>query len=183
MFQYGIDASFIDWQNEDMDIIPASHKHATGVAAIWNFYIRETIATFNSAEKSVAEVIELIDAKTQVKQPILVAVIDDQVIGFATYGAFRSGVGYARVAEHTIQLSKSALGQGTGRMLMNELELFGLSNGIHSFFAGISGENQGAVKFHAAVGYAHVTTIPKVGWKFDRWHDLILMRKELGIKE
>ncbi|MEM7242895.1 MAG: N-acetyltransferase family protein [Pseudomonadota bacterium] len=162
-----------------MDIIPATHLHATGIADIWNHYIRASIATFNSAEKTPKDIALMINVKMRDNCPFFVAVLDGNVVGFATYGPFRSGVGYARVAEHTIQLHKKAFGKGIGRALMTQLEKFGKEHGLCSFFAGISGENSDAVKFHTALGFEHVADIPSVGWKFDRWHDLILMRKDL----
>jgi phosphinothricin acetyltransferase len=29
------------------------------------------------------------------------------------------------------------------------------------------------------MGYTEVGRLPQVGWKFDRWHDLVLMQKIL----
>ena len=162
-----------------MLIAPATESDAPPITEIWNHYIRETIATFNSVEQSISEIEQMIADKSTKDHPFLVAREEDGVVGFATYGEFRSGAGYARVVEHTIQLRPDAQGKGVGRALMSRLEVHGKSHKLHSFFAGISGENIDGIKFHEAVGFEHVTTIPKVGWKFDCWHDLILMRKEL----
>ncbi len=48
-----------------------------------------------------------------------------------------------------------------------------------SLVAGIGGENEDAIAFHAHLGFAEVGRIRKAGWKFDRWHDLVLMQKFL----
>jgi phosphinothricin acetyltransferase len=51
--------------------------------------------------------------------------------------------------------------------------------GHHSMIAGVAGENAGGAAFHAAIGYREIARLPQVGWKFGRWHDLVLMQKIL----
>ena len=162
-----------------MEIRPATENDADQIAAIWNHYIRDTIATFNPVEKSSDEIKQMLDEKRANAEPFCVATISDTVAGFATYGAFRGGEGYRFVKEHTIQLRPEMQGRGLGRMLMDAIEAHVKSNDIQSLFAGISAENEAAVKFHSAIGFQHVGKLERVGWKFDRWHDLILMRKEM----
>jgi phosphinothricin acetyltransferase len=43
----------------------------------------------------------------------------------------------------------------------------------------VAGENAGALAFHARVGFAEVGRIPRAGWKFGRWLDLVLMQRLL----
>ena len=162
-----------------MNIRPATTEDADQIAAIWNHYIRDTIATFNPVEKSSDEIKQMLEEKRKNAEPFSVATISDTVAGFATYGAFWGGEGYRFVKEHTIQLRPEMLARGLGRMLMDAIEDHAKSHDIQSLFAGISAENEAAEKFHSAVGFQHVGRLERVGWKFDRWHDLILMRKEM----
>ncbi len=48
---------------------------------------------------------------------------------------------------------------------------------IGSLVGGISGENPRAIAFHAARGFAEVGRVPRAGWKFGRWLDLVLMQR------
>lgn len=151
----------------------AAPGDAAAIAAIWNKAIRDTTITFNPDEKSPQEVAEL-TAKAS-----LVWVESDQVLGFARYFQFRGGAGYRFAAEHTIMLADDAQGRGGGRALMHALCADARRAGMHTMIGGCSGENEGAVNFHARIGFVKVATLPEVGFKFGRWIDLVLMQKQL----
>ena len=156
-------------------IRPAVKDDFSQIAKIWNQIIRDTAATFTNAEK---EVVELVQANAA-GRPFFVAEQDGKVVGFATYFPFRSGPGYARTKEHTIQLAPDARGKGFGRGLMEAVEDHARDAGVHTIWAGISSENPDGKAFHAALGYEEIAVLPEVGRKFGRWMDLILMRKVL----
>ncbi|WP_224826552.1 GNAT family N-acetyltransferase [Cognatishimia sp. MH4019] len=161
-----------------MTLRAATPEDGEAICAIWNPVIRDTGITFNAVEKTPNDICAMIDEKAALGFAFLV-VDAGGVQGFGTYGQFRSGVGYARTAEHSIILGPDARGKGVGRTLMAAVEADAKAQGFHSMFAGVSGENPGAVKFHAALGYAEVATLREVGYKFDRWFDLVLMQKML----
>ncbi len=149
---------------------------ADAIVAIWNKVICETARTFTTEEKTVAGITADIQARGDA---FLVVEIGGQVVGFATYFPFRGGNGYRHTKEHTISLTPQAQGQGIGRALMQRLEDVAKRNGVHSLFAGVSGENADGIGFHAVLGYEEVARLPEVGRKFDRWMDLVLMQKIL----
>ena len=161
-----------------MIIRPATVADATAICAIWNPIIRDTGITFNSVEKTVADVEACIAEKATLGYAMLVA-DEGGVQGFATYDQFRDGGGYDRTGEHSITLGPEARGRGLGRLLMAEIEAHAKMRGFHSMFASVSAENSAGVKFHAALGYHEVAVLREVGFKFDRWFDLILMQKRL----
>lgn len=149
-----------------------------GIATIWNPIIRDTAVTFTTAEKTPEGLAATLEEKAAAGHPFLVAV-EEELLGFATYGAFRNGPGYARTMEHTIILAPAARGRGVGRALMAAIEAHAEARGVHSLWAGVSAENPAGRAFHAALGYAEIAVLPEVGWKFGRWMDLVLMQKIL----
>jgi phosphinothricin acetyltransferase len=108
-----------------------------------------------------------------------VAEAEGAVCGFVTAGQFRAGPGYAYTWEHSVHVAPSAHGLGHGRALMAAIEADLSTRGAHSLIAGVAGENRDGVAFHAALGYREIARLPEVGWKFGRWHDLVLMQKML----
>ena len=154
----------------------AQAADAAAICAIANPIIRDTLITFTTEQKTP----EGVAAEIAARGPAyLVGEVDGRVLGFASYGQFRGGPGYAHSAEHSIQLALQARGRGMGRALMARLEGIATEQGVHVLVAGISGANPGGIGFHAALGFSEVGRLPEVGFKAGRWLDLVLMQKIL----
>lgn len=159
-----------------MIIRPATAADIPAILAIWNPHIRDSAATFNTVEQSP----EMLAAEIAARAPgFLVAEAAGAVQGFASYGPFRAGPGYAHSSEHRVILGPGAQRRGIGRALMARLEEIARAQDIHVLIAGVSGENPGAIAFHEAIGFARVGHLPQVGRKFGRWMDLIFLQKTL----
>ncbi len=157
-------------------IRPALPADAAGIAAIWNAAIRETTVTFNPVEKTLDEIAGL----TQGSHAFFVWESAGQILGFARYFQFRAGAGNVRSAEHTILLHPDGRGQGGGRALMMAITDHATAAGMSCLIAGVSAENDAGLAFHAAMGFAKVGHVQSVGWKFERFIDLVLMQKMLS---
>ncbi len=160
-------------------IRPATTKDAQAIANIWNAVIRDSVATFTPVEKSVADLKNMILEREELSHGFYVAEMQGKVLGFATYGPFRAGPGYAFTMEHSVFLIPEAKAKGIGKSLMNRLEKHARNTGLHSLIAGLSAENTNAISFHTAIGYSKVANIKQAGFKFGCWHDLVLMQKLL----
>ncbi|WP_306005833.1 GNAT family N-acetyltransferase [Aquicoccus porphyridii] len=157
-------------------IRPAAPGDAASIAAIWNHVIRDTTVTFTTEEKTEAGLIAMMAERAP---GFIVAEEGGAITGFATYGPFRGGPGYAHTRELTIQLAPEGRGRGLGRALMSALEEAARRDGIHVLMAGISGANPGSVAFHARLGFETCGTLREVGHKWGQWLDLVLMQKIL----
>lgn len=159
-----------------MTLRRAKAADAEVVAAIWNAEIREGVSTFTTVEKTSEQVRAAIEAEAAA---FFVAERAGQIVGFATYGAFRGGPGYAGTVEHTVYLTPSARGQGLGRALLGQLEDAAKMAGHHVMVAGVGSENAAGIAFHKTMGFQEVGRLPEVGRKFDLWMDLVLLQKML----
>lgn len=161
-----------------MIIRPALPADIPAILDLWNPFIRDTMVTFSSEEKTADSLSDMIAARRRAGQEFFLAE-DGALFGIATYAQFRGGNGYAHAMEHTIILSHEAKGKGVGRALMTHLENHARAGGAHTLFAGVSSGNPDGVAFHEKIGFTVVARIPEVGRKFDRWWDLVLMQKIL----
>lgn len=157
-----------------MKIREATANDIPQIKEIWNHYIRTSLVTFKSIEKTNEGVAEAIECN-----PVFIVAETDQIIGFATCFQFRGGEGYVHAGEHTVMFAPDQLQQGYGRSLMNALEEHAKNAGYRSLTAGICSQNQSALKFHEKIGYKNCGELAQVGYKFDRWLNLVLMQKIL----
>lgn len=158
-----------------MIIRAAEAKDASAVAALQNAIILDTVISFTTTEKSR----ETVEAAIETAPCFLVAEQDGAVAGYVSYAQFRGGDGYARAMEHSIVLHPEHRGQGLGRALMAEAEAHARAAGVGSLWAGVSGEHVVGQRFHARLGFEEIARLPRVGFKFGRWIDLVLMQKWL----
>ncbi len=159
-----------------MIIRPARPEDAGAICDISNVLIRDSLITFTTDLRSEAATRDAIDAADGA---FLVATDESGVLGFASFGPFRGGPGYAQTREHSIQLAPQARGRGIGRAMMAQLEQVAREQGVHVLVAGISSANPAGLAFHAALGFTEVGRMPEVGRKSGQWLDLILMQKIL----
>jgi phosphinothricin acetyltransferase len=158
-----------------MIIRPLETRDLAQVAALWNPAIRTSAITFTTEEKTQ----DGLAAWLRAGPPRLAAVDGGALLGFVAAGPFRSGPGYARIWEHTVFVADAARGQGVGAALIEALAEAARAEGIGSLIGGISGENTPAIAFHRHLGFAEAGRIPRAGWKFGRWLDLVLMQRLL----
>lgn len=159
-----------------MTVRPLAPHDLPAVAALWNDAILGGTITFTTEEKTLPG----LNAWLAAGPPRIAAEgPDGALLGFVAAGPFRGGPGYARIWEHSIFVTDAAKGRGLGAALMTAMEDAARAQGIGSLIGGISGENAAAQAFHARIGFAEVGRIPRAGWKFGRWLDLVLMQRLL----
>ncbi len=161
-----------------MRVRTAEVRDIPAILAIWNPAIRDSLATFNHVEKSNSDIATMLAEKETSGHAFLVAEAEG-ILGFAYYGQFRGGAGYAHTMEHTIYVVPEAMGWGVGKALMAAVEDHARSGGAHLIFAGVSADNPDGIAFHKRLGYVKAAHLPEVGRKFGQWRDLVLLQKHL----
>ena len=156
-------------------IRPATVADVAAILTIYNDAVETTTASWDLAPVDYADRLARYEAAQANGWPLLVAEIDGTVVGFASYGPFRTKDGFARTMEHSVYLDAAARGRGLGRALMVELIERARANGVHALIGGIDGANEVSVRLHESLGFAEVGRLPQVGAKFGRWLDLVFL--------
>lgn len=114
--------------------------------------------------------------------PYLVIETADGVLGFAYCNWFKPRPAYRFSAEDSIYLAPAAAGKGLGRLLLEELMAQAERAGVRKLIAVIGDSaNLGSVGVHKACGFQPVGVLANCGWKFDRWLDVVLMDRVIGL--
>jgi phosphinothricin acetyltransferase len=150
-------------------------------AGIYREAVRNGTGTFELDEPDDAEMARRCDAILAQGLPWLVAERDGRVLGYAYANQFRPRRAYRFCVEDSIYLDPAARGQGVGRLLLAELLARCAALGIRQVLAVIGdAANAGSIAVHRACGFVDAGKFEAVGWKFDRWLDVVLMQRRLG---
>ena len=105
--------------------------------------------------------------------PYLVAVDhDNAIVGFAKAAPWKGRCAYTYSAEVTVYVHPDHQGQGIGKALYGRLMPTLKAQGYHTLLAGITQPNEVSVRLHESFGFKRAALFERVGWKFDRWHDV-----------
>lgn len=112
--------------------------------------------------------------------PVLVLATPERILGYATFGPFRTWSGYDKTVESSIYLAPESRGLGLGTSLLAALVERAKSLDFHVMIAGIDAENTASIRLHQKLGFKQAAHFHQVGRKFGRWLDLVCLELPLG---
>lgn len=143
------------------------------VTAIYNAVLLSSTAIYNDTPVTIEDRLAYWQARIAQGYPMLVAVDDDgTVIGYATFGDFRSWPGYRFTVEGTIHLREGVRGRGIGTALLTQLTARARACGKHVMVAGVDSTNAASIGFLTRFGFTSAGVLHEVGYKFGRYLDL-----------
>lgn len=108
--------------------------------------------------------------------PVTVAEVDEHVVGWGSLSRFHSRSAYRFSIENSIYVDHTWHRQGVGGRLLADLIERARRARHHTIVAGIDGEQEASLAIHAKHGFERVAHLRQVGFKFNRWLDVIYMQ-------
>jgi L-amino acid N-acyltransferase YncA len=158
----------------------ASPSDAAAVAEIYGWHVRTGVATFDLEPPSAENWAKTIAATHRDGWPFAVAVLSERVVGFAYAAQWRAKPGYRHTVEDTIYLAPSVVGRGLGRALLSRVLEECAAAGARQVLAVIADSGEAAsLALHRSFGFKKVGRLAKVGVKFGREIDTVLLQVSL----
>jgi L-amino acid N-acyltransferase YncA len=157
---------------------PAAVDDLPAIAGIYNYYVRHSTCTYQTEPDTAAERAAWF-ARHDAMHPVTVAEAGGEVVGWGSLSPFHSRCGYRHTVEDSVYVRHDRQRQGVGRALLANLIERAGALGHHTILALISGDQPGSIALHRGFGFTTVGCLREVGFKFDRWLDVVYMQRLL----
>ncbi|HYZ74077.1 MAG TPA: GNAT family N-acetyltransferase [Chthoniobacterales bacterium] len=164
----------------NIKIRPAGSDDLEAMLAIYNDAIVNTTAVYDYQPRATDAQRQWFEIKQAQRLPVLVAVENATIIGFGSFGPFRPWPAYQYTVENSLYVDSAFRRKGAGTALLASLVTAAQTAGYHTMVAGIDAANEASLALHRKAGFEAVAHFREVGWKFERWLDLVFMEKMLG---
>ncbi|MCD6013531.1 MAG: phosphinothricin acetyltransferase [Flavipsychrobacter sp.] len=146
----------------------ANIKDAQAIADIYNYFVMNTVVTFEEEPVTPDEMWNRIK-EVQEKYCWLVYEAEGKVVGYAYAGKWKVRSAYKHTVESSIYLAPGNEGKGIGKKLYAELIAQLKALGIHAIIGGVAQPNAVSDKFHETMNFKKIGEFIEVGYKFNNW--------------
>ncbi|MBL0341455.1 MAG: N-acetyltransferase [Bacteroidetes bacterium] len=159
-----------------LSIKPATIANIERITEIYNEAIQNTTATFDTEIKSIEDRMKWFKDHDE-KHPVIIAEIDEEIIGFASLSKWSERSAYDGTAEVSVYIDRNHRGKGVGKRLLEVLTLEGEKAELHNLISRITEGNLSSIHIHEQLGFIHIGVMREAGKKFGKLLDVHLMQK------
>jgi phosphinothricin acetyltransferase len=151
------------------------------INAIYNHYVPISTTTYDYQPMSLETRRKWFEAR-EATHPVTAAYYDDaepsptsQIVGWGSLHTFRHKPGYRHTVENSVYVHPDHQREGIGSaILLDQIER-ARAAGLHAIIAGVDAEQLPSLALHYKHGFREVGRFTQIGYKFDRWLDVIFM--------
>ena len=160
------------------EVRPATRDDLPAVLEIYNHAVLHTTASYDYEPRTLEHRTAWFDDHQRTGHPVFVAVdAAGTVVGWSALNRYHDRMGYRFTTENSVYIAEAARGQGVGGLLLAPLISSAKELGLHAIIAAIDAQNEASVRLHAKFGFEKVGLFRQVGYKFDRWLDVVYMER------
>lgn len=159
-------------------IRPATEADLPGLLEIYNDAVLHTTATYDYEPRTLEQRRQWFEDHRRDNYAVFVAVDETgRIVGWSALNPYHARPGYRFTTENSVYIAADRRGQGIGKQLLEPLIEAARSRGLHVIIAAIDATNEASLRLHARFGFEQVGHFKQVGFKFDRWLDVIYLEK------
>lgn len=151
---------------------------AEAIRQIYNAEVLGSTVTFDLEPRTLAEQEAWISERSGA-HAVLVAEVDDEVVGFASLSPYRPRPAYRTSVEDSVYVHRDRRGQGIADALLGAIVDLASARGFHAMFARIVAGHEVSIALHRKHGFEIVGREKEVGRKFGQWLDVVVMERLL----
>lgn len=159
-------------------IRPAHPADIPAITAIYNHYVRSSTCTWHLTEETQDNRAAWLRGRSAA-HPVFVIETEGKVVGWGCLSTYNSRQGWSETVEDSVFIEHTRLGQGLGKLMLQELLRQAEALGHSSVIARISGEQVPSRRLHAALGFTEAGCLRAVGRKFGQKLDCVYMLKTI----
>lgn len=145
------------------------------MAAIWNYEVQWSTATFDTELRMPEQQEAWLTAHSDA-YPALVIVTGHEVLAYGALSPYRAKPAYSKTVEDAVYVKVNHRSKRLGHVLVSSLLDLARERAYHTVMARITGGNAASLRLHARHGFHLVGVEREVGFKFERWQDVMLMQ-------
>jgi phosphinothricin acetyltransferase len=162
----------------ELTLRDATGDDAAAICSIYNQGIQDRLATLETEERTPEERRAWLGARGP-RHPVLVAVADAAVLGWASLNAFNARRAYDHVADLSIYVERGWRGRGVGRRLLEALVARARALGYHKLVLSAFPLNEAGMQAYRRAGFREVGIYREQGLLDGKWVDTVVMEKIL----
>jgi phosphinothricin acetyltransferase len=157
---------------------------------IYNHYVPISTTTYDYEPMSLETRRKWFDGRDAI-HPVTVAYYDDEptsdsassiqhpasttIVGWGSLHTFRHKPGYRGTVENSVYVHPDHQREGIGSAILLDQIDRARRSGLHAIIAGVDAEQLASLALHYKHGFREVGRFGQIGYKFDRWLDVIFM--------
>lgn len=147
---------------------------------IYQYHVLNGTASFEITPPSVNEMRQRREAVVAKNLPYLVAVMADEVVGYAYATPYRPRPAYRFTVEDSVYVRQGMHGKGIGSKLLKAVVDYCTASGYRQMLAVVGDASPASVALHMQHGFVLAGTFKAFGFKFGAWRDTAMLQRSLG---
>lgn len=161
-------------QKQPVVVRPANEPDLGDINDIYNHYVLHSTCTYQEEPETIEDRQQWFRRHGD-QHPVIVAELQHRIVGWGSLSAYHARSAYRRTVENSVYVHHEFHRQGIGSFLLKELIARARNLGHHVIIAAIDADQPASIRLHERADFKTVGHMTHLGFKFNRWLDVIYM--------